>query len=178
MVIRGQWRPLLAEVPPPLTTHDSQWLPHMSIKQQPCLDYGSDRRPSFLIWLTPMDLFHRYTSWSSVSGINWAVSGQTETHLTLLCGSFCAFCLRKHWRMFIIRRWNNWRRVGRALKNKKRCFHSQAVKHKRTIDVIPFPLRAALTENPSKWCQESISRLMKWAAASSISSSDSTSYSG
>lgn len=43
-----------------MTTKAPHMFPHVSIKQQPCLDNGSDRRPSVLIWLTLVDLFHRY----------------------------------------------------------------------------------------------------------------------
>lgn len=69
-----------------------------------------------------------------------------------------------------------------AIENIKGCFHPShqvVVKHQRSVDANP-PIGADETLNPkpSRWCQGSISKLRKWAAASSISFSDSTSYSG
>lgn len=116
---------LLEEVPPLLGTEDTDWFSRVSITQQPCLDYGSDK-PLVLIF---RGLFHRFTCRRSVLG--WTdVVGGTLTNKNAALRMSCAVCQRKYSKMFLIRRWKQWPLVCcRAFKKKKKKNYKRVFPH-------------------------------------------------
>lgn len=133
---------------------------------------GSDSGASALISLVSVDSLHR----PSVGGspLGGVVMAEEQTRL---CGSIWGsiWCQRKHGTMFRTRHPNKrWRR--RFVE--PRTDHFRTFSPRSNLDVIPSQGGGVEDENPARWCQESILKLTKWAAASSILSSDSTSYSG
>lgn len=146
--------------------HFFHWLLHMPLNYG--LSNGSDVGASALISLVSVDCYHRPSVVSSPLG--GVVTAEEQTRL---CGSI--WCQRKPGTMFRTRHPNKrWRR--RFVERRTDPFRT--FPPRSTLDVIPPQSGGDNDENQARWCQESILKLTKWAAASSILSSDSTSYSG